>query len=98
MDLNFSAGKSECVLEIVGKGKSTAAKSMHDNGNAIDIVINSSKTINLKFPKLYKHVGTRCGANLNAEVFARCAIMTQGAGASQKVFFLKKISSRSSRD
>ena len=48
MDLNFSAGKSECVLEFVGKGKSKAVKSMHDNGIAIDIVINPSKTINLK--------------------------------------------------
>ena len=66
MDLNFSAGKSECVLEFVGKGKSKAIKCMHDRGNAIDIVINSTKTINLKFPKIYKHVGTRFGANLNA--------------------------------
>ena len=57
---------------------------MHSNGNAIDIVINSVKTINLKFPKLYKHVGARFGANLNAEVFARCGIMSQGAGALQK--------------
>ena len=84
MDLNVSAGKPECVLEFVGKGKGKAIKSMHDNGDAIDIVISSSKTINLKFPKPYKHVGTRLGANLNVEVFARCAIVTQGASAVQK--------------
>ena len=57
---------------------------MHRNGNAIDIVIENVKTINLKFPKTYKHVGTRYGANLNAEVFARCGIISQGAGALQK--------------
>ena len=36
------------------------------------------------FPKLYTHVGTGFGANLSAEVFARCGIMSQGAGALQK--------------
>ena len=59
MDLDFSAGKSECVVEFVGKGKKHATNSMHNNGNAIDIIIiNNVKTINLKFPKLYKYVGT----------------------------------------
>ena len=46
--------------------------------------MNSSKTINLNFPKLYKLVGTRFGMNLNPEVFARSAIMTQGANCLQK--------------
>ena len=32
MDLNFSAGKSECVVEFVGKGKKHAVNSMHDSG------------------------------------------------------------------
>ena len=66
MDLSFSAGKSECVVEFVGNGKKKATNSMHNNGNAIDIIINDVKTINLKFPKTYKHVGTRYGTNLNA--------------------------------
>ena len=84
MDLNFSAGRSDCVVEFVGNGKNKAIKSMHDHGNAIDIVINSNKTINLKFPKLYKHVETRFGTNLNAEVSARSAIMTSGASCLMK--------------
>ena len=84
MELNFSASKSECVVEFVGKGKKKAINSMHNSGNAIDKVINNVKTINFKLPKVYKHVGTRYGANLNAEVFARCGIMSQGAGAIQK--------------
>ena len=57
---------------------------MHKCGNAIDIVINNAKTINLKFPKTRKHIGTRFGVNLNAEVFSRCGIMSQGAGTLQK--------------
>ena len=57
---------------------------MHESGNAIDIVINSTRSINLKFPKLYKHVGTRYGTNLNAEVFARSALMTSGASCLKK--------------
>ena len=84
MDLNFSAGKSECILALAGKGKAKVNKFLYECGNAIDIVINSSKTINLKFPKVYKHVGTKIGANLNAEVFSRCALMVQGAGTLQK--------------
>ena len=71
-------------MEFVGEGKKKATACMHNNGNAVDIVINNVKNINLKFPKLYKHVGTRFGANLNAEVFARCRIMSQGAGALHK--------------
>ena len=71
-------------MEFVGKGKKQATNSMHSNGNAIDIVINDVKTINLKFPKLYKHVGTRFGTSLNAEVFSRCGIMSQGAGCLKK--------------
>ena len=91
MELNFSAGKSECVVEFVGEGKKHAIKSMHNSGNAIDIVINDVKTINLKFPKLYKHVGTRFGTSLNAEVF-------RGAGSCPRVrascrFFYKTLTS-----
>ena len=71
-------------MEFVGEGKKKATNSMHNSGNAIDIVINNVKTINFKFPKLYKHVGTRFGTSLNAEVFSRCGIMSQGAGSLQK--------------
>ena len=67
-----------CVVEFVGKGKSNAIKSLHNGGNAIDIVISSTKVFNVNFPKLYKHVGIRFGANLDAEVFARCGIMSRG--------------------
>ena len=68
----------------MGKGKKNATNSLHTSGNAIDIVFNDVKTINLKLPKAYKHVGTRYGTNLNAEVFASCGSMSQGAGALQK--------------
>ena len=68
MDLSFSAGKSECVLALVGKGKVKVNKSSYDMGNAIDIIINEKKTINFKFPNLYTHVG-KVVSNLNADVF-----------------------------
>ena len=84
MDLNFSAGKSECILALAGKGKVKVNKFLYECGNATDIVINSSKTINMKSPKVYKHASTKVGANLNVEVFSRCALMVHGAGALQK--------------
>ena len=59
-------------------------KYIYDNGNAMDIVVNSSKTVNLQFPPVYKHVGTKVGENLNAEVFTRSAMMAQGAAGLMK--------------
>lgn len=38
----------------------------------------------MKFPKLFKHVGTKFGTNLDAEVSARSAIMTSGATCLKK--------------
>ena len=45
---------------------------------SIDVHVNESKSVNSKFPREYKHVGTRMGVNLNSEVASRCGMMQSG--------------------
>ena len=79
MELNFAAGKSECVIDIRGKEKAKAVGQIESCGRSLAVEINDYRRVKLLFPRAYKHVGTRWGINLNAEVATRCSMMVKGA-------------------
>ena len=55
--------------------KQKVNRELHCNNRSIQVTIHDTKSVELRFPKTYKHVGTKLGASLNDEVFGRCAIM-----------------------
>jgi hypothetical protein len=86
LDLNFSRGKSECVLSLCGKGKKKAMQSLFKAGNKVSFVGIKGEQICLLFVKSYKHVGTKIpfDSTYGEEVSTRCAIMRSGTAKFQK--------------
>ena len=64
MDLNVSAGKSECVVDFAGKGKKKITTSMHSNGDAIDIVVVMLKLLTLNPPNSISMLAPDLGRTL----------------------------------
>ena len=79
LDLDFAAGKSECVLCLAGTGKKASARRLSSSGNCSWFPVPSGESICLLFVKCYKHVGTKVlfDSQMGEEVIARCSVMLQ---------------------
>jgi len=92
LDLNFSAGKSECVISHCGPGKKKAIRALELQGNSSRFEDLRGGWTTLLFVRVYKHVGTRIpfDAFLGEEVSVRCSIMRQAFGRLRKTVFLNE--------
>ena len=90
LQLNFSSGKSECMLALCGRGKKEASRFLAKSGNCTRFEGPSGREIVLLFVKVYKHVGTRTPFDSFAgeEVGCRCAFMRQTFNRLRKLYSL----------
>jgi hypothetical protein len=89
LDLNFSAGKSEGVLSLTGRGKKLAMRAVVKAGNCIHFPGTNGTVLCLRFVKNYKHVGTKVTFDscIGEEVGTRCSIMRGTFRSLRKKFF-----------
>lgn len=59
LDTNFSAGKTEAVFSLVGKGGTERRRWLADRGNAIKLEVDGQETVP-RAVKEYVHLGTPC--------------------------------------
>ena len=78
MDLNFKLGKSEALIQLLGKGSSIAKRHLCvECGNLVSCYKHKGEPVKLRIVNLYRHLGTQTeiAGRMSQEVAYRIACM-----------------------
>jgi len=77
MDLNFETNKSEAIIKHRGVGAKSARIALHRSGDEVQVHVLDNLSVQLRFVKCYKHLGTRTSVShdLSDEVVFRAQLM-----------------------